>query len=205
MKKILIPVLSFAILFVVALPNNIVAAKSEKSSISSSKSNRSKSATKPTYQSQVGADKKHLIKIVRLGKKVGKSLNRRSQTDCTQDTSALDKLDITLYDYQGNKCTGGTCRVKEGSKQYLTTPVLNYGACKKNFTKNYSYNNPAFGALETYTKGFTNGNKEKLICYKMAPGFMSPNKKRCVVLGKAMGATNTQCNKSYNKPYCTFN
>ncbi|MBT3392841.1 MAG: hypothetical protein HN833_05255 [Elusimicrobiaceae bacterium] len=156
-------------------------------------------------QSAPSTDITCLKNLIKLGKRINLRLNEASMNYSAQDTAALEQLNISIVDYQGNPCTGGSCRIKRLGKDYLLNPVLNYGGFKKNFTRFLSYTNTSFGEFTVYTHPANPSYKFKLSCYQVTPSTIDPNQQVCVSLGQALGANNSECSGSTSTPVCMFN
>lgn len=158
----------------------------------------------PKYM--VARDRAHLSGLMAVGKNVQDAMDRRSLFDDTTDSSALEKLDITFKDYQGNECTGGSCRITISGKDYNLSPSLNAGGTVgRNYTQFASYENTSFGsflvlknAIEYYSDNYY------LYCYGGLGG-LTVDKDRCVRLGKSLGSTSSSCSTSEAQPICSIN
>lgn len=152
----------------------------------------------PKYM--VTRDRAHLSGLMTIGKNVNDALDRRSLFDDTADTTALDLLDISFKDYQGNDCTAGACRITVSGKDYYLRPYLNNGGENKNVTEFFSYTNTSVGSFTVYTEEANSSYTYRLRCY--AQGYtVGLDEDRCEKLAESLGAT---CTGSSGTRQCTW-
>jgi prepilin-type N-terminal cleavage/methylation domain-containing protein len=156
----------------------------------------------PKYM--ITRDRSHLSGLMTIGKNVNDAMDRRSLFDDVVDGGALDKLDISFKDYQGNDCTGGVCRIRVSGKDYSLMPFLNYSSTvANNFTYLISYTNTSFALFAVCTDNSTacGGHKYRLSCvdsgwdasYLEVSIDLSKCRKMAASLGSTSGASCTQC------------
>jgi|APSaa5957512622_1039677.scaffolds.fasta_scaffold41569_2 prepilin-type N-terminal cleavage/methylation domain-containing protein len=139
-------------------------------------------------------DKAHLSGLMAIGKNVNDALDRRSLFDDSDVNTALNLLDISLKDYQGNDCTTGGCRMTVSGNDYRMYPRLNVsGNIGSNYITFYPVADDLYlGRLDIHTQIYIDNTSAtttfRLFCYEVG-GNGDPNEERCEKLGKSMGAT----------------
>ena len=148
----------------------------------------------PQYQKAVARSR--LTGLMTIGKNVSDALDRVSLYNTTTDSSALDYLDLSFKDYQGNDCTEGTCRVSVSGKEYRLDPFLNYASIQRNnFTRFNSYTDPLFYYFHICNETSTTcgGYTFRLSCVSTYTPEVTVDSDLCFAIGKTMGGV---CNSS---------
>ena len=153
----------------------------------------------PKYM--VVRDRAHLAGLMTIGKNVNDAMDRRSLFDSVLDYGALEKIDISFKDYQGNDCTSNSCRITVSGNDYLLTPNLNESGEGKNNAKFFSYENTAFGYFRVNTDTYSSSYQYVLYCYQLS-GYVDPDEDRCERLADSLGAT---CTGASGARICNFN